>query len=162
MNYKNKDWLLEKYINEKLTQKKISKLSGCCESTIQKWLSKFNIKTRPCAALPGKENFKWNGGVYTRKDGYVFVTVRGKKKLEHRIVMEKHLGRKLESHEHIHHINGNPSDNRLENLQLMKNSSEHIKLEQKLSSFAKEILHGELALHLKDELKTLWENYIKE
>ncbi len=46
---------------------------------------------------------------------------------EHRIVMEKHLGRLLLRTEVVHHINGNSKDNRLCNLMLFPNNSAHIK-----------------------------------
>lgn len=46
----------------------------------------------------------------------------GKYKLEHRIVMERLLGRPLYSHETVHHINGVRADNSPENLELWSSS----------------------------------------
>lgn len=41
-------------------------------------------------------------------------------KYEHRLIMEKHLGRKLKTDEHIHHIDGNGLNNEISNLQVIK------------------------------------------
>jgi hypothetical protein len=50
---------------------------------------------------------------------------------QHRLVMEMHLGRFLSPKEVVHHVNEQKDDNRLENLQVMENTSAHSSLHQK-------------------------------
>ena len=54
----------------------------------------------------------------------------GKKVRAHRWIMAQHLGRPLLPDEEVHHVNHDPLDNRLENLQLIMRH-EHISLHAK-------------------------------
>jgi hypothetical protein len=51
-------------------------------------------------------------------NGYKIIGIDGKRIPEHRYVMEKHLGRKLQTYEDVHHKNLNRADNNLKNLEV--------------------------------------------
>lgn len=51
---------------------------------------------------------------------YPYKTKNGKKMRLHRHIMEEFLGRQLESDEHVYHLNGDPHDNRICNLVVIK------------------------------------------
>lgn len=59
--------------------------------------------------------------------------VKGKSKYkqEHRVVMEKHLGRELNSNEQVHHINGNGLNNDINNL-IIVSRDDHLKITTKM------------------------------
>ncbi|MFY8160238.1 MAG: HNH endonuclease signature motif containing protein [Candidatus Kapaibacteriota bacterium] len=80
-----------------------------------------------------ENNHNWMGGRFIRKDGYIGINVgKGKYRLEHDIIIEKHIGRRIIKGEDVHHINGIRTDNRIENLQLCT-KSEHTKIHHKQS-----------------------------
>ena len=57
--------------------------------------------------------------------------------LEHRLVVEMHLGRILEPHEVIHHINEIKTDNRIGNLYLCS-SEEHVRIHNRKNTYTME------------------------
>jgi len=66
----------------------------------------------------------------------------GKKVRAHRWIMEQVLGRTLLSTEHVHHRNGDPLDNRIENLEVLT-ASVHMRLhKQRYSDIKQCVLCG--------------------
>ena len=112
-----------------------------------KWFARYNSPSRAertdggfcgrtCAGKwrTASNHPNWSGGKKIDKDGYVLVwvgpdhpnAVRGYVR-EHRLKMEKKIGRFLLRSEVVHHKNGNKADNRLRNLVLYTNNAEHKK-----------------------------------
>jgi len=67
----------------------------------------------------------------TYKDNNGYLRFNDTKKLVHRWVMEKKLGRKLEPDEVVHHRDGNKLNNSPDNLHVFSSQEEHHSLHQK-------------------------------
>lgn len=67
------------------------------------------------------------GHIYKRVPGHPYGSKHGSYVAVHRLVMEEYLGRYLLPKEVVHHIDGNPVNNNIENLELFSSNSEHLK-----------------------------------
>ena len=118
--------------------------------------SKRKFCGKSCAHT-GHFNHKWIGG---RRyfQGYYMLYVPGHPSanrnyvLEHRVIMEKHLGRFLKTEETVHHKNHNKSNNRLENLELMSRE-EHCRMHGLLDGGVDPILDRKTAHKILYEYK---------
>ena len=94
-----------------------------------------------------EKNINWKGGRYKQVKGYIlilkpehpFADKQGYV-FEHRLVMEKYLGRYLHCKERIHHINEIKDDNRIENFILFKDGNKHCWFHRKNGEYHKGIV----------------------
>jgi hypothetical protein len=86
--------------------------------------------------LRGSNNPNWRGGKTITQHGYVLIRVGCEHHLadvrgyayEHRLVAEEKLERHLEEGEVIHHRNGNKTDNRPENIEVLPSIGHHLQV----------------------------------
>jgi len=141
-------WLYQKYIVENLSCSEIAKLKDCHLETVCRNLKKYRIPTNksknsgkrhPCYGKKAMAHPTWKGGRSKNSGGYIliynpehpFATKKGYI-LEHRLLLEKHLGRYLSSEEKVHHINRKKDDNRTENFMLFPSDFSHLNYHRKL------------------------------
>ena len=107
---------------------------------------------KPLLGVTGKNHPTWKGGFRIDRDGYIRTyapshpwTRRGGYIMEHDRVMELLICRRLNPREVVHHKNGDPTDNRLENIELTTaslHSAHHRRLDTHLR---KRDSHGHFA-----------------
>jgi uncharacterized protein (DUF1330 family) len=92
-------------------------------------------KLKISKGMRGPNNPRWKGGRRIR-NGYIDILKPDHKFAgydgyvsEHRIIVEKFIGRYLTKKECVHHLNNNKSDNRIENLVVFNSHSNHIRLD---------------------------------
>jgi len=101
-----------------------------CEKIFYAYDKRRRFCSNQCANRKNKMFGNKNPKVQSRRwrisNGYRVMWKGHSRIFEHRLVMEKCLGRKLKNNEVVHHINNNRSDNRLENLMLFPNNKAHL------------------------------------
>lgn len=120
----------------------IAEALGVDPKAVYKAAKKHGIELPRRGPRGGEKHDNWGGGRTYDKHGYVMVHCPGHPMArrngagrtptyvpEHRLVMAEHLGRMLTDDEVVHHKDGNPQNNAIENLELFAKNSEHLRHE---------------------------------
>jgi hypothetical protein len=115
----------------------VSEMTGIPAKKMTKFCRRYGITTQRTGPRGGEGHPEWKGGRF-RLGRYMYIyapdhpnATKQRRVAEHRLVMEKKLGRFLLCSEVVHHLDGNPQNNNIENLVLFSRNSDHLAEELK-------------------------------
>lgn len=140
----DREWLVQKYVNERLSTREIGVLvGGAAGGVIYAALRSRGVPIRTgsesiSARFPegraGEKANNWKGGRRMHKSGYVYIyspnhpaATNAGCVFEHILIAEKKIGRYLRKGEVVHHIDGDKKNNNPDNL-LVCTRSEHVQI----------------------------------
>lgn len=134
----NAELILSLYA-ERVPMNEIGRRMKAKPQQVKKLLERRGVEIRQWQAVAGPDHPNWKGGRVVDAAGYIQILKKdhpyAKKHTgyvqEHRLVMEAHLGRYLSPKEVVHHIDSNPQNNKIENLQVFASNAEHLAFELK-------------------------------
>ncbi len=104
---------------------RICKEIGCTSGCVIPALKKAGVK---CRSISDARHMVASGKPYNFGNNYMGICYAKNKRMPyHRYLMEQKLGRHLNRNECVHHIDGNPRNNSLDNL-IVLTRSEHARL----------------------------------
>lgn len=122
------------------TSKEIAAEVGATAKYVQAIALEFGLPRRAQGAQPGEDNHAFRSGRRIDRDGYVLVSTppnhpSARKRanrnygliFEHRLVMERQLGRHLSPVEVVDHIDGLHLHNHPDNLRVFASNADHLK-----------------------------------
>jgi hypothetical protein len=122
------------HAREGLFSHEIAEKTGLTPKAVQKIFRRYRFPCLQNFCPPLREDrIGWKGGVtnvngylYSRTPGHPYARKFGNYVAVHRLVAEQHLGRFLLPSEAVHHLDGNPLNNAIENLKVYASNGDHL------------------------------------